>query len=312
MNKTFGKWTAALACGYMLAAANATAQADDQNASVASDGSVPAMVESGGAKSGTVAPVKGTGPSPGLAAIQRYSPLLAGKRSPLPGAERGVIGADGRTRINNTAAYPNRAIAEITRVDTSGTWGCTGWFISDDTVATAGHCVHKGSGGSTGFYTPSTITVRPGRNGTSTPFGSCVARRLYTVAGWSNNGSENYDYGAIKLNCTVGAQTGYFGLAWTTGSLVNQSAKIIGYPCDKPSGTMWGMGGKITASSTYKVRYKIDTFGCQSGSPVFETRSAGPYSIAVHAYFDNGGATNSGTRITKNVFNNFLKWRVAP
>lgn len=301
----------ALALAHAVTQGSAAAGADDGQTPVASDGSVVPSSESGTARAGLVRPRQGTGPLPGLSSLERVSEPIKNKRSPVATAERAVIGADGRIRINNTSSYPYSAIAEITRIDGSGTWGCTGWFISKDTVATAGHCVHKGRGGTSGFYKPGNITVRPGRNGASTPYGSCKARRLYTVTGWSVDGSKNFDYGAIKLDCSVGKQTGTFGYFHTAKGLTDRPIKIFGYPCDKPSGQMWGMAGSVQASSTYKVRYTIDTFGCQSGSAVYETRNDGPYAMAVHTYYDGGG-TNSATRITREVFNNLNNWGAAP
>ena len=135
--------------------------------------------------------------------------------------------------------------------------------------------------------------------------------RLYTVSGWSVDGKVANDYGAIKLDCTKGTQTGTFGYFYIAGSLANRAIRLFGYPCDKPLDTMWGMKGSVASSTTRSVKYTIDTFGCQSGSPVYETRSDGPYSMAVHTYGVSNG-TNSGTRIVKAVFDNFQKWGSAP
>lgn len=55
-----------------------------------------------------------------------------------------------------------------------------------------------------------------------------------------------------------------------------------------------------------KVYYDIDTAGGQSGSAVYRIVDGGRYGIAVHAY---GGATaNSGTRITRPVYDNLSNW----
>ncbi len=184
-------------------------------------------------------------------------------------------------------------------------------MISADTLATAGHCVHKGSGGATGFYPISTYVLVPGANATAKPYGTCTARRLHTVKGWSENGSSNFDYAAIKLNCRVGNTTGWFGYYWQTATLTGTAATITGYPCDKPSGTQWTMSGSIASTSDRRVSYTIDTFGCQSGSPVWRVHPTfGRAGMAVHT--NGNSSANSGTRIVKAVADNFQAWRTAP
>jgi glutamyl endopeptidase len=277
---------------------------------VASDGS--AGSEAGGSDARFSAPFRGSGPDAGLALDERFAKPGTARRDPLEdNNRRTVIGADGRFRVNATADYPYSAIAEISFDDERGRqFGCTGWFISKDTIATAGHCVHQGEGGVDGFYDPATYRIWPGRNGAATPFGKCGARRLYTVTGWSVDGKVSSDYGAIKLDCNKGKETGWFGYFYTDKSLANRAIGIFGYPCDKPLHQMWGMNGSVASATATSVKYTIDTFGCQSGSPVYETRNDGPYGMAIHTYGVSNG-TNSGTRITKQVFDNLEKWAAA-
>jgi glutamyl endopeptidase len=223
-----------------------------------------------------------------------------------------VIGADGRTRVTNTTTYPQRAVAQI--LFNNGSL-CTGWLISNNTLATAGHCVHQGFGGLGGFYPVGTYTIRPGRNGTNAPYGSCTAKTLYTVTGWANDGAQAYDYGAIKLNCTVGDATGWFGYFNQAASHNGQQAIVTGYPGDKPNGTMWTMSGTIAGTLARRLTYTIDTAGGQSGSPVWTNNNAncqGPCARAIHAYGVGGADTqNSGTRIIQEVFDNLTTWRNA-
>lgn len=228
-----------------------------------------------------------------------------------------VIGSDRRFRVYpQESGYPYRAIGQITFNQGTGSYICTGWLISPDTVATAGHCVH--SGGSTGVWSTN-VRFYPGRNGTLAPYGSCTAKRLNSVNGWTSSANELYDYGAIKLNCTIGNTTGWYGRVWTTASQVGLPITVIGYPGDKPSSTQWGGAGSITVSETRKTRYPIDTAGGQSGAPVVQTDGSGPSGtncqgdcgVAIHAYAASGG-NNSGTRITQAVSNNFQTWIDTP
>lgn len=219
-----------------------------------------------------------------------------------------IIGADSRTRVNPTTVYPARAIALVTF--SGGT--CTGWFINKDTVATAGHCVH--SGGSGGNWR-SNVRVYPGRNGSSSPYGSCTAKRLHSVTGWTGSKDETYDYGAIKLNCTIGNTVGWFGYFWQSASLNLLPATVAGYPDDK-SLQQWKSLGVIRVSQTRQVFYQNDSRPGQSGAPVYYNRSGcGQCSMAIHAYGLHGssphGTDNHATRIVKAVFDNLTAWKNA-
>lgn len=228
-------------------------------------------------------------------------------------ARESVIGSDARYRIYPSASgHPERAVGLLTFNQGGSSFICTGWLINRNTVATAGHCVHEGNGGS--FSTD--VVFYPGRDGASAPFGSCTAKTLFTVAGWSSNGNQLFDYGAVKLNCTVGNTTGWFGFFWQAASLVGLPVQVSGYPGDKPFGTHWSGSGDIEVSEVRKTRYKIDTAGGQSGGPVFQTDRTGsfctgPCANTIHAYGVSNGR-NSGTRINQEVFNNLITWRNAP
>lgn len=213
-----------------------------------------------------------------------------------------IIGTDDRTRVTNTTTYPYRAIAHIE----SDIGGCTGWFIGPDTVVTAGHCIYNTSTKRWASY----ARVYPGRNGSNAPYGYANAINFYSVSGWVNNGDPNYDYGAIKLDRAIGNTTGWFGYRYSTTSLDGTRQNISGYPGDKTYGTQWQHADQIRQTASMRLYYQNDTYGGQSGSPVYEPNNSscgGPCGLAVHAY---GGSTyNSGTRITQAVFNNFNTWK---
>ncbi|MBT2490685.1 endopeptidase [Streptomyces sp. ISL-96] len=228
---------------------------------------------------------------------------------PAPHAET-VHGPDDRVQIADTTNYPWRVHASllITAADNSR-WIGTGWFIGPHTLATAGHVVYiKNSGvaGRDGWV--KSIQVMPGRNGATLPFGSVTSTNFRTVTGWTGSGDENFDYGAIIIPTELGSTTGWFGIGvWPDADLLKTTGNISGYPGDQPTGTQWYAGRGISSVNPLKVYYDIDTAGGQSGSAVYRLHNGGRYGIAVHAY--GGATTNSGTRITRAVYDNLVAWK---
>lgn len=216
-----------------------------------------------------------------------------------------IIGPDTRERLYTTY-YPARARVLITF--TGGR--CSGAMIGPNTVATAGHCVH--TGGSNGSWRQN-VRVYPGADGSSKPYGSCAARSLHSVSGWTRSRNEEYDYGAIKLgSCNIGSRVGWFG--FTTAGPGGLPALVGGYPGDKPL-TQWQGMDNVDATSGRQVFYAADTIGGMSGSGVWYDR-VGPYLIGIHAYGTHGSGDHSrynhGVRITSGVFDNLRDWKNAP
>lgn len=229
---------------------------------------------------------------------------------PPPPQPETVHGPDDRVQVTNTTDYPWRAIASllITARDNS-TWVGTGWFVSPRTLLTAGHCVYiKGSHvpGRDGWVR--SIKVMAGRNGNSLPFDAVTSTVFKSVPGWTDNGSEFYDVGAIILPVPLGETVGVFGVAvYPDDDLSRATVKVAGYPADQPSGTLWSDQRQIASVNAQKVYYDIDTAGGQSGAPVFRTLNDGSQvGVAIHAY--GGTSTNSGTRINSEVLAEIRSW----
>ncbi len=303
-----------LALGMGTASAVAAPQALRPDTPSASDGSVVRVAATTGrAIAGGESGFAGTG-----------RPLSTDAKAPMgesaPIGIESIFGTDDRIRINPTTSYPARAVVFITR---NGAGHCTGWLFGPDIVATAGHCLHTGGSGGT-WYTG--LAVWPGRNGAAAPYGSCAPRLLHSVTGWTVDGNEEYDYGAIKLNCTIGNTVGWFGYWWQAASLAGTSTLINGYPGDKPFGEQWrgdNVARTVTVSQTNQIFYTNDTIGGMSGSAVYQNRPAGSAfcagicSMAIHGYgFPHGAfphnTYNHAARITEARFNNLQAWRNAP
>lgn len=82
---------------------------------------------------------------------------------------------------------------------------------------------------------------------------------------------------------------------------------VEGYPGDKAYGTMWWDGDSITSQTARRAWYTIDTFGGQSGSPLYRYRSAGEGLCAgwcvtgIHTTGDTGDGRNKATRLNAEV-----------
>nr|AGU11758.1 hypothetical protein [uncultured organism] len=239
-----------------------------------------------------------------------YGTLAPTADGTLPTKAETVHGPDDRVQITNTAIYPWRAIASLLITARDGSqWIGTGWFIGPHTLMTAGHVVYiKNSGvaGRDGWVR--SIQVMPGRNGNSLPYGSVTSTNFRSVTNWTNNGDQNFDYGAIIIPTNLGNTTGWFGFGnYSDADLLNTVGNISGYPGDKPGGTQWFDARRIAAVNSRKVYYDIDTAGGQSGSAVYRIVNGARYAFAIHAY--GGATTNSGTRIVQDVYNNMVSWK---
>jgi glutamyl endopeptidase len=217
-----------------------------------------------------------------------------------------VIGTDERRQITATAKYPWRASASLLITARDGShWIGTAWFIGPHTLMTAGHCVFIRSSDPERHGWARSIDVMPGRDGREMPFGRMTSTVLRSVTGWTDDGEEDYDYGAIILPSDLGETTGWFGFGvYDDARLLASVGNVAGYPGDKPSGTMWYDAKRIGSVGPRRVSYEIDTAGGQSGSAVYQIANGTRRAFAIHAY---GG--NHGPRIVAPVYANMVSWK---
>lgn len=211
-----------------------------------------------------------------------------------------IIGKDERIRINSTTTYPYSAICHLTIMWPDGTsTDGTAWMYWEDIAITAGHCVYSIEHG--GWA--ESIIVRPGANGSYSPYGYVYATTLHTSTKWVDEANWEYDYGVLELSSDIGNSTGWFGTSWTIWWLEGTDVTVTGYS-DENYREMWAMSGEVTNSTTRKVYYEIDTVEGQSGAPVYKSDHT---VIAIHAY--GGTSNNSATRITSGLFDYFHSFR---
>lgn len=173
--------------------------------------------------------------------------------------------------------YPYRAIGKLfVTIPGEGDFVCSGVVLHKRIVATAGHCVHRGSGGSAGYYT-NFLFVPAFRDGAA-PFKAWGWTHVMTTSAWSTSGGSvpnAADYALIEIADqpvngemkSIGSVTGYLG--YQTQSLIPNHAHLLGYPCNFDYCEKMH---QVTAQSQRQVapnnvEYGSDMMGGSSGGP---------------------------------------------
>jgi len=223
-----------------------------------------------------------------------------------------VFGADDRLEIPDTTVYPWRTITKIFMQFPDGSHGsCTGCIIGSSDghgyhVLTAGHCIYSHDNGGWAEV----VRVVPGYDDGYMPYGDSYATNIRTYTGWTIDRDWNHDWAVLTLNKSIGDSTGWMGrkTASYTDSMYTGTLNTAGYPGDKGGQTMWFNSNIGRTTNEYKHWYYMDTYGGQSGSPVWTYDGTNRYIITVHAYGDDGSGSNSGTRLNQDKFDRINTW----
>ncbi|MDY5322624.1 MAG: serine protease, partial [Candidatus Enterosoma sp.] len=81
-----------------------------------------------------------------------------------------------------------------------------------------------------------------------------------------------HDWGVIELDRPLGNTIGW-PRKITNWYELNAEIYSWRYPADKPRGTLWKTVGRIKKEEHYRYYYDFDSYGGQSGSPIFMTGS---------------------------------------
>jgi V8-like Glu-specific endopeptidase len=247
--------------------------------------------------------------------------VVTGKGGPIRPPFESVIGVDERIRILDTDLAPWRMICALRMQGASGAGAIgTGWFIGPRTVLTAGHCVFSNY-----FFGgwASTIEVIPGLNGTgpadvSRPYGCVSSQRFSSLDRWTESEDADFDMGCIHLDEPLGVKVGWFSLgALPPERLESFLVNVSGYPSDRGAGEEQYHGrNRVLQVTERRLFYEVDTYGGQSGAPVWihEEEGAPPLAVGVHAYGTGGTpanlnvTANSAPRIIPEVLERLTEW----
>ncbi|MCK8523501.1 T9SS type A sorting domain-containing protein [Aquimarina sp. D1M17] len=177
--------------------------------------------------------------------------------------------------------------------------GCTGWIITNGRLVTAGHCI--GSRAQIIEFNvpksnPDRTIVHPGPED-QYPIGNFVSP-------YPNSPSQANDWGVFTASANT--QTGLTPIQAQGKSFnVVQSApgntiRITGFGTDTgiDNQTQQTHSGPLSSVTNTFVRYRADTTGGNSGSPIIDEATGN--AVGVHAYggCSGSGGSNSGERAT--------------
>ena len=210
-----------------------------------------------------------------------YDPATSQIKAEAGGVETQDVGSFGArftsARVNQPALetiYPNRMVGKLFFVhNTGGNFVCSASVLRQRIVLTAGHCVHRGSGGSAGFHR-NFVFVPAFRNGAA-PLGTFTPNFVGTTSQWAvSNGvvPNAADFGMMQINdrpgaIRIGTITGTLG--FSTLALIPNHTTKLGYPCnlDNCQQMQQVTSQSHRAVAPNNVEYGSNARGGSSGGP---------------------------------------------
>lgn len=265
--------------------------------------------------------------------IEPYVPDLL-PEGPERSDEESVIGGDGRARITATTEFPWRSIVKVYFRIANVDYMCSGTFVDEDHVLTAGHCLYdKDANGGAGAWATDVWIVPGMNNGWDTdgysdrslkngPYGAARAIDGRTYTAWTDSEDPDHDWAVLTLDRPVGSFTGWMGRTTMAPAHANygwytDTLNSAGYPGDRDNGRNLYFDSDTGCSvSDTRHFYTMDTGGGQSGMPIWRRDategSVNRYILSVHAYGVGGSDCGNGaTRLNQDKYDRINTWRNA-
>jgi V8-like Glu-specific endopeptidase len=261
----------------------------------------------------TTAPsVEGEGRAPSVtvpaSTQQLVTPTTQAQSVKTPGIQPNNFGTAGAlftsSRIIPLSAdqfYPYATVGKLFFTDprTGQDSVCSASVLRPRVVLTAGHCVHRGSGGSNGFYTNFAF-VPAYRDGVA-PYGVWTWNWVVTTGEWATSNSNfpnAADFAILEVKDQVVSQktrrigeiTGFLG--YQTQRLAPNHATLLGYPVNLDNGQKMHQvtAQSFAAGGNNTVLYGSDMRGGSSGGPWVQN-------FGIPAVGQVDGLERSGNRI---------------
>ncbi len=237
------------------------------DASTLSRGAIGMTVDQAAASYGsvTVSYADGSTSTEPASGAVRASLTSAVKGASVPLKAGTVLGGDNRTQITDSLNVPDAVIGWFWNKDKDGNWhSCTATLIGAQTVLTAAHCVYDLASHSFGTAAQFIPGVTDGK---TPPFGVFDVSAATVLNGFIDNydghnygSSMPWDVAVVQLQQDAGHAISKDGvwLGFEVDDASDFHATMVGYPADKPNGTMWQVSCDIPAANFGDTAFKHD------------------------------------------------------
>lgn len=175
--------------------------------------------------------------------------------------------------------------------------GGTGFLVSHDIMLTAGHCMYNKEYGCVDKMRIYTMQNSSSRNSDYSYPSKWVMSTEYI-----NNLNPNYDWCVVKLQESIGYETGWFGYATASTS---KNISVSGYPdSTEYHYYQYKSSGTLNIYNKYQFSHNCSTLGGVSGAPAYDSNN-----VVWGIHTSGSDSKNYGCLITSNISNLIKKYK---